>query len=219
WVAPAPRSPATRPPPTRPPPTRPPPTRPPPARPPPMGPRSWRPNASTRRRAPRPGARPGPRPRRRRSARWSRRSVSTRPRAWRRRRSGSSRPRGGRPGTARWAPRPRPAGRCPPTPSRSWRAARRDDGGPARRGASRLRRGTLVFLPGRRGFVGAVAHGRGTVTASAVVGRQAAQPRVGRFGPASRAVLWGAGLFLASLVGLEAYRFTLPTDGWRLAPP
>lgn len=57
------------------------------------------------------------------------------------------------------------------------------------------------------------------MTASAVVGRQAAQPRVGRFGPASRAVLWGAGLFLASLVGLEAYRFTLPTDGWRLAPP
>jgi len=32
-------------------------------------------------------------------------------------------------------------------------------------------------------------------------------------------VLWVAALYLALNAALEAYRFTLPTDGWSLAPP
>jgi len=40
-----------------------------------------------------------------------------------------------------------------------------------------------------------------------------------RSGRTGAAVLWTAALYLALNAALEAYRFTLPTDGWSLGPP
>lgn len=55
--------------------------------------------------------------------------------------------------------------------------------------------------------------------ASAVVASQSpASPRARPARP-GRVVLWGAASFLLSLIALQAYLFTLPTDGWRLLPP
>src|SRR5690606_38762400 len=130
-------------------------------------------------------------------------------------------------GSPLWRRRPKPKPRRGPSSARSgstrtrgpWRGGGHSHSYtpaiPARR-ASTLCSAPTTDILGVLTLARAVARGRVPVDASAVVASQSPAPARASIARPGRVVLWGAASFLLSLIALQVYLFTVPTDGWRL---